>query len=107
MANVLKGLLGELGSCDALLVRKTDQGLMLLDGHLRTETAPETILPVLVLDVNQAEADKLLVSLDNLTNLAEPDKGQLAALLASLETQSEAAQTWFDRLAERSDDFRA
>jgi hypothetical protein len=33
---------------------------MLVDGHLRAETITDAEIPVLVLDVNEAEADKIL-----------------------------------------------
>ena len=39
---------------------------MLVDGHLRAETTPDAIVPVLVLDVDEAEADKILLTLDPL-----------------------------------------
>ncbi len=54
---------------------------------------------MLVLDVDEAEADKLLVSLDPLAALAEADAGQLAELLASIETRSEELRMLFADLA--------
>lgn len=49
---------------DALLAREPpDESLMLIDGHLRKETAPDAVVPVLVLDLDEAEADKLLITL--------------------------------------------
>lgn len=60
---------------------------------------PEMVLPVLVLDVDQAEADKLLASLDPLAALAEADGAQLAELLASIETSSEELRMLFSDLA--------
>src|SRR5439155_5146083 len=63
--DALKGLLAELGYCDALLARELPDGqLQLIDGHLRCDTTPDMEVPVLVLDVTEAEADKLLVTLD-------------------------------------------
>jgi hypothetical protein len=32
---------------------------MLVDGHLRAETTPDAVVPVLILDVSNAEADKI------------------------------------------------
>src|ERR1035437_4195934 len=69
-ADALRGLLSEIGYADALLVRETPEGLMIIDGHLRAETTPDAVLPVLVLDVTEAEADKLLATLDPLAALA-------------------------------------
>jgi hypothetical protein len=58
--DVLKGLLAEVGYAGALLARETeDGGLELIDGHLRAETTPEQLVPVLVLDVTADEAAKI------------------------------------------------
>jgi ParB-like chromosome segregation protein Spo0J len=51
-------MLGEIGNADALLVRELpDKRLMLIDGHLRAETMPNEQIPVLVLNVNEEEAE--------------------------------------------------
>jgi|ERR1019366_1779595 ParB-like chromosome segregation protein Spo0J len=58
-ARALRGLLAEVGYADALLARELPDGkLQLIDGHLRAETTPNAIVPVLVLDVSEEEADK-------------------------------------------------
>ncbi len=44
---------------------------MLMDGHLRAETTADQLVPVLVLDANEAEANKLLATLDPLAGMAE------------------------------------
>ena len=66
-AEALRGLLDQIGYADALIARELPDGrLMLIDGHLRAETTPEQPVPVLVLDVNEAEADMILATLDPL-----------------------------------------
>jgi DNA modification methylase len=98
--DALKGLLAELGYCDALLVRElADGALELIDGHLRAETTPHGEVPVLVLDVTAEEADKLLLTLDPLASLAEANTEALTALLASVDTDSEAVKTLLAELA--------
>ena len=98
--DALRGLFAELGYCDALLARELpDGGLMLIDGHLRCDTTPDMEVPVLVLDVTQAEADKLLATLDPLTCLAEADRDALLTLLASVDTDSAAVQSLLSDLA--------
>src|SRR6266853_3876236 len=73
-AQALRGLLGEIGNADALLARELPDGrLQLIDGHLRAEITPNMMLPVLVLGVTEAEADKLLLTLDPLAGLAQGD----------------------------------
>src|SRR6187551_644207 len=66
--DALRGVLAEIGFASAILARRRDDGrLEIIDGHLRAETAPEQLVPVLVLDVTQGEADKLLLTFDPLS----------------------------------------
>jgi DNA modification methylase len=95
----LRGILAEVGYADALLARETPDGLQLIDGHLRAETTPDAEVPVLILDVTEAEADKLLLSLDPLAAMAEGDADALRTLLGQVETDSEAVQKMLDGLA--------
>ena len=61
----LSGLLQEIGFAGAELARELPDGrLMLIDGHCRAELAGESEIPVLVLDVDEAEADKILATFD-------------------------------------------
>src|SRR5690606_35133132 len=60
--------------------------LELIDGHLRAEVTPEALVPVLVLDVTEAEADKILLTHDPLGAMAGSDAGQLDALLRRVNT---------------------
>lgn len=91
--NALKGVLAEVGYADALIARELEDGtLQLLDGHLRAETTPDQEVPVLVLDVNEAEADKILATLDPLSAMAGKNEELLADLLTGIETESEALQ---------------
>ena len=99
--DALRGLLAEVGYADALLARELPDGsLLLVDGHLRAETTPDAIVPVLVLDVSEREADKILLTLDPLSAMATPADERLHALLAEVETDSAAVRALLDRLAE-------
>jgi ParB-like chromosome segregation protein Spo0J len=96
----LQALLEEVGFADAILARERGDGeLEIVDGHLRRSMDPKMVVPVLVLDVDEQEADKLLVSLDPLAALADADAGSLAELLASIETNSEDLRMLFADLA--------
>lgn len=87
----LDGVLKEVGFAGAILARVLPDGrLGIVDGHLRTDMDPEMIVPVLVLDVNEEEADKLLLTYDPIGAMAERDDKALAALLASVSTEDEA-----------------
>ena len=88
--NALRGVLSEIGYADALIARECEDGsLMLLDGHLRAETTPDTFVPVLVVDLNEAEGKKLLATLDPLAAMAEANGAQLQALLEDVQTSSD------------------
>jgi hypothetical protein len=88
-AVALHGILAEVGFADALLVRETADGLVLIDGHLRAEITPDQDVPVLVLDVTEAEADKILLTLDPLAGLATVDEGNLRSLMDSVKFSSD------------------
>jgi len=98
--NALRGVLSEVGWADAVLARETPAGLQIIDGHARAETANDSIVPVLILDVNQEEADKILATLDPLAAMAEADAGKLEDLLSNLETNSKAVLELFNCLRE-------
>jgi DNA modification methylase len=100
--DALRGILAEVGIADALLVRDTPNGTQLIDGHLRADTAPDAIWPCLVLDVDDAEADKLLATFDPLAGMAEPDPAKLDALLRDIDTGSEALQKMLAELADEA-----
>jgi DNA modification methylase len=98
--DALQGLLAELGYCDATIARELPDGsLQLIDGHLRCETTPDMEIPVLVLDVTETEADKLLVTLDPLASLAQANRETLTSLLARVDTDSAAVQDLLANLA--------
>src|SRR5262249_34675766 len=99
-ARALSALLSDIGYADALIARELPDGrLQLIDGHLRAETTPNTEVPVLVLDVTEEEADKLLLTLDPRAAMAEAETGRIRALLETVRTDDEAVQELFKRTA--------
>ena len=98
--DALRGVLAEIGYADALLVRELPDGsLQILDGHLRADTTPDAKVPVLVTDLDDAEAKKLLLTLDPLAAMAEANTHALGELLAQIETESRGVQQMLDALA--------
>ena len=95
----LDGILAEVGIAGALIAYETPRGLQLIDGHLRAEAAPDTLWPVLVLDVDEAEAGLLLATLDPLAALAGTDGAKLEALLADVRTEDAAINALIGDLA--------
>ena len=99
-AAALRGLLSEIGYADALLARELPDGrLQLVDGHLRAETTPSAMVPVLILDVSEEEADKILLTLDPLASMAESDSERLQALLNKVRSDSPAVEELFRQTA--------
>ncbi len=105
--DALKGILAEIGYADALLAREQEDGsLVLVDGHLRAETTPEEEVPVLILDIDESESDKLLLSLDPLAALAETNAAALDSLLRNVDTGSEGLQEMYADMAEAADLYK-
>jgi ParB-like chromosome segregation protein Spo0J len=101
--DALRGVLAEVGFASALVARELADGtLELIDGHLRAETTPDMLVPVLVLDVDAGEADKLLAALDPLSAMATTDPRALESLLADVQTSNASLQSLFDDLKQRA-----
>lgn len=97
--DALLGLLAEIGYADALLARQLPDGsLELIDGHLRAEVTPQMEVPVLILDLDESEAAKLLALHDPLAELAGTDRDVLGELLADVETESAAVRAVLDEI---------
>lgn len=97
--DALRGVLAEIGYAAALLAReRSDGSLELIDGHLRAEITPDTEVPVLLLDLDESEAAKLLALHDPLTGMAGSNDDVLADLLGEVETENDAVQALMDGL---------
>lgn len=91
--DTLKGLLADVGYAVPIIAHRLPDGrLRIIDGHLRAETLPDALIPVVVLDVTEEEADLLLASIDPLSSLAGQDDAKIAELLAGVHTDSAAVQ---------------
>ena len=99
--DALRGIQAEIGFAGAVLARETPEGLMLIDGHLRTETCPDSEIPCLILDVSEDEGNKILATFDPLSAMAETDAGILDGLLRNVQTESQSVA---DMLAELAKD---
>lgn len=102
-SDALKGILSEVGFADACLARELEDGsLILLDGHLRAETSGDEPIPVLVLDVDESEGDKILATLDPLAGMANSNAETLDVLLRNVNTSSEALNQLIASTAEQA-----
>ena len=98
--DALKGVLAEVGYAGAALARELPDGtLMLIDGHARTEVSGDSLIPVLVLDVTEEEADKILATFDPIGAMAGADARKLEELLREVQTGNEAVAAMIDQLA--------
>jgi hypothetical protein len=87
----LEAALNEIGFARSLVAYELPDGrLKLIDGHLRADLHPDMEVDVEVLDVNEAEAKALLLSLDPLTLLADYDSAVLDQLRRQTPTSSDA-----------------
>lgn len=100
--SALEGMLTEIGYADALIARETDEGLMLIDGHLRAEATPDAEVPVLILDVNEEEAEKILATLDPLAAMATRDADKLQALLETVSFENYAVMDMLNALGDNT-----
>ena len=97
--DALRGVLAEVGYAGALLARELPDGsLELIDGHLRAETTPEMEVPVLILDLDQDEVNKLLTVLDPLAAMAKTNEAALDSLLREVTTKNDAVRAMLDKM---------
>ncbi|MFZ5896448.1 MAG: hypothetical protein ACOY0T_35670 [Myxococcota bacterium] len=88
----MRGVLEDIGYVDALMARETPDGLELIDGEMRSEITPDMDVPVVIVDLNDEEVDKVLATFDPIGTLAEQDAAKLASLLAGIESDNADVQ---------------
>jgi DNA modification methylase len=81
----MAAVLEEIGFAGAVLARETEDGLKIVDGHLRHELAGDAEVPVLVLDVDEEEASAILATYDPLGAMANADRGKLEDVVRRLD----------------------
>jgi hypothetical protein len=97
----LAALYEEVGFARSLLAYELPDGrLKLIDGHLRAAMSPDLEVDVEVLDVNDAEARKLLLSIDPLAQLADYDQAVLDRLRHLSDTASDALANLWESLGQ-------
>ncbi|SRR5579885_1895309 len=93
----LAALYEEIGFARSLLAYELPDGrLKLIDGHLRRDLGPDMEVDVEILDVTDAEARALLLSIDPLAQLADHDQEVLARLRGLAQTGSAALANLWD-----------
>lgn len=95
----MTAILKEVGYADALLAYEHEGKLRLIDGHLRQEITPDQEVPVLVVDVSEEEAEKILITHDPVAFFASADKEKLEKAIRSVHVGEEELQELIARIA--------
>lgn len=102
-AAALQGIFSEVGVAGAVIARELPGGaLEIIDGHLRADTLPDDEVPVLVVDVDEHEAAKLLATFDPIGAMAGTDAVKLDALLREVETGTAELQELLANVASKA-----
>ena len=98
--DALRGVLADVGFADAVVARELPDGsLELVDGHLRAETAADTVVPVLVVELDDDEATKVLLTHDAIASMAGVNQENFESLLGDVEFEHQAVATMLGKLA--------
>ncbi len=85
----MTGVLREIGKADVLLTYYSQRAggkLVLFDGHLRKALDPDEVWTVAITDLDDAEADKMLLVLDPLAAMAEMNGARVLELTDRVNT---------------------
>lgn len=100
-----RGSVRELGFASVPIVYHSDRNggkLTFADGHLRGSEVADYVGDVAILDIDDAEADKLLLYADPIAAMAEYESQQLDSLLRDVQTGDDALQKMLAGLAEEA-----
>lgn len=100
-SDAMAGILTEVGWIQRILVNQRTGRVV--DGHLRLKLAldhKERSVPVLYVDLSEAEEALVLSTLDPISALAEADRGMLATLLHEVSSGEAAVQLLLSKLAQ-------
>lgn len=98
--DAIRAIFEEVGFAGVEVVRELEDGsLMLIDGHARASVAEDADVPIVVLDVTEEEANKILLTFDPLSGMAKTDDQKLEELLREVQTGSVALAQMLEGLA--------
>lgn len=101
-AEALHGVVREVGWAGVPLAYYSARNggrLTFVDGHLRAAQFPDATVRVAVTDLDDAEADLLLLTFDPLAQMAEVEKEKAAALFGDVQAQDAAVDQLLKELA--------
>jgi hypothetical protein len=82
--SALNAVMEEIGLVSAVIARRTEDGLQLIDGHLRSEILGDDEVSVLIVDLNDQEAAQMLATFDPIGELALTDNDAFSRLIPDL-----------------------
>lgn len=95
----MDSILESTGFADAIIGRRVGDKIEILDGHLRAELATDQEVPVLIVDLDDEEADLFLLTFDPIAAMAKQQRSKMN----SLRTKALGLQsTVFNQIIERS-----
>ena len=100
--DALKGVLEEAGWVQQVIINKRTGNL--IDGHLRCQLAAREgnkIIPVLYVDIDEAEEELVLATLDPIAGMAATDKAKLDRLFQDINSDNENVQKLISEIAEK------
>ena len=100
--DAFNAVLQEVGFAGAVVAyENSDDELVIIDGHMRTEQATNEKVPVLILDVTEEEADLLLATYDPLGTMAGSDAERLGELLQGVSASDASLATLLEDIDEQ------
>jgi hypothetical protein len=100
----LAATIAEVGYVAPVIVNERTRTIV--DGHLRVDLAREQkieAIPVIYIDVDEAEERKLLSTIDPITNMATIDQAIFSALLETVKTESQVVSDLWDSVRREAD----
>jgi len=107
----LAACIEDIGFTSPLIVFQTpdlpDEYVMMIDGHARQDLissriGPETLIPCIITDLDEAEARRALLTHDALGAMAQSDKDKLDALLRDMQTEDQDLADMLEDLAKKA-----
>ena len=100
--DALSGVLREVGIAGALLVYQSARqgGLTVIDGHLRKGDYPDQEWPCLMTDLDDADADYMLLLHDELGRQAEREKVAVQALMERVQSGEAGVQALISKMGD-------
>lgn len=100
--SALKAQIDKIGWVTPIIARETDDGLMIVDGHLRSGIDPDSMVRVVIVDLDEEEAASALATLDPISAMAEVDAERLGSLLEDIDLTDEGLRSHLSDLVDAS-----